>query len=147
MRATIHREHRQSALIWLHLARIYQRLEQSHRQLLASFDLTPAQFDVLSHLASQPGQHQQDLADHLLVTKGNVCGLLDRLERSGLVEREPDPEDRRANILFLTTRGYERFERAAPALEAELSDQFQQLPAAKRKQLQRTLAELDRALR
>jgi DNA-binding MarR family transcriptional regulator len=134
-------------LTWLHLARIYQRLEQRHRELLAEFNLTPAQFDVLSHLANQPGQHQQELADGLLVTKGNVCGLLDRLEQAGLVERTPDPEDRRANLLRLTAAGRECYRAAAPALEVELSQDFKALPEQDFRNLQQALTALDRSLR
>ena len=48
---------------------------------------------------------QSELAQRLLVTKGNVCGLIDRLEAAGLVVRRADPADRRANRLFLTPRG------------------------------------------
>ncbi len=145
--AGIERQHRESVLIWLHLARVFQRIEQSHRELLAEFDLTPAQFDVLSQLAGQPGLHQQELADRLLVTKGNVCGLLDRLEQVDLVERRPDPEDRRANTLHLTERGLGRFAEAAPALEHEINEHFRGLSSGQQKELRQLIGALDRSLR
>ena len=48
---------------------------------------------------------QQELAERLYVTKGNVSGLIDRLVEAQLVERRPIPGDRRSHALFLTTSG------------------------------------------
>jgi DNA-binding MarR family transcriptional regulator len=67
--------------------------------------LSLPQFDILATIGRSEGITQQELAQRLLVTKGNVCGMIDRMEASGWVERRPDPHDRRANRLFLTNRG------------------------------------------
>jgi len=80
--------------------------------------LTLAQFDVLSNLDLHPGLTQQDLAKRLQVTKGNICGLIDRLEKLKWVERRPDAEDRRANRLHLTDAGQAVVKRMRP-LHAE----------------------------
>ena len=63
------------------------------------------QFDILATLRFSEGVTQQELAERLLVTKGNVCGVLDRLERLNWVQRRSDPEDRRTNRLYLTPTG------------------------------------------
>ena len=63
------------------------------------------QFDVLSTLSEQEGQSQQELAERLYVTKGNVSGLIDRMAAQGLVERRALAGDRRSNALFLTAEG------------------------------------------
>jgi DNA-binding MarR family transcriptional regulator len=78
-----------------------RRLEQG----LERRGLSLPQFDILATLGRNEGITQQELAQRLLVTKGNVCGMIDRMEASGWVERRPDPHDRRANRLFLTNRG------------------------------------------
>lgn len=146
-RAGIQREYRRSVIAWLHLARTYIRLDHAHQTLLAEHGLTPSQFDVLSHLAAEPGMSQTELAGRLLVTKGNVAGLIDRLERSGLVERCPDPDDRRSNRLHITESGRRAFEAAAPVLEAQVAEQFEALDDDALDELMRLLARVDRSLR
>lgn len=143
----IQRDHRESVLAWLHLTRAHSRIAREEQALLACYDLTVAQFDVLSHVASTPGLSQTELAERLIVTKGNVGGLIDRLERDGLVERRANPEDRRSNKLYLTPAGCRAFDAAAPALEEHLSRQFSGLGVDDLSELRRLLAQLDRALR
>ncbi len=138
--------HRTGILLRLHLARIHDRLVQREQARLREFDLTPAQFDVLAQVASHPGLSQQDLAGHLLVTKGNVCGLLDRMEAAGWLERRPDPDDRRAHCLILTERGAGLIGRTAPRMEALFVDLFSRLNPQERKDLARLLGRLDRSL-
>jgi len=144
---TINRPYRRGVLTWLHLMRIYQRVVRVEHALLAKYGLTRSQFDVLGHIATEPGLCQQALAERLLVTKGNVAGLVDRLEQAGMVERRPDPEDRRMHRLFLTAGGSTTFEMAAPALEATLHAQLDALSAEEQAQLMSLLARWDRALR
>ncbi len=86
------------------MMRVHQKIQQRVINLVADYDLTLAQFDVLVRLNNQEGITQQQLADRLLVTKGNVTGLIDRLSQQGLVERRNDPEDRRSHLLFLTDK-------------------------------------------
>jgi DNA-binding MarR family transcriptional regulator len=144
---TIQRGFRRSVLIWLHLVRVQNRVGHDEYSLLSDHGLTAAQFDVLSHLASNPGISQQELAEHLIVTKGNVAGLLDRLELAGLVERQPDPDDRRRYHLMLTEAGRRIFSGAAPSLETMLDQKMDALTAAEQSTLLRLLAKLDRSLR
>lgn len=87
---------------WL---RVHNRLERRMGEALGVHGLTMPQFDVLATLWHGEGITQQELAERLLVTKGNVVGLLDRISSAGWVERRPDPEDRRANRLYLTEAG------------------------------------------
>src|SRR5438552_10641246 len=109
---------RSGVLAMLHLIRVHTKVHQHSTEHLKCFNnLTPAQFDVISHLSVAPGITQQDLSERLLVTKGNTCGLLDRLEALGLVERQDDPEDRRAHRLYLTEAGNQLAEKVIPAQE------------------------------
>jgi MarR family transcriptional regulator for hemolysin len=66
---------------------------------------THAQWIVLFRLRQQEGLSQVDLADLLELQPISLVRLLDRLVEQGLLERRPDPRDRRANRLFLTRRG------------------------------------------
>src|SRR5271154_3944054 len=66
---------------------------------------TRAQWIVLFRLRQQEGLSQVDLADVLELQPISLVRLLDRLVEHGLLERRPDPRDRRANRLFLTPGG------------------------------------------
>jgi DNA-binding MarR family transcriptional regulator len=90
---------------FLLLARIYQRVVRRLGQLLDRHGLSLAQFEVLAVLRFGEGMTQQELASRLLVTKGNICGMIDRMEANGWVERRPDPEDRRVNRLYMRESG------------------------------------------
>jgi DNA-binding MarR family transcriptional regulator len=72
---------------------------------------------------------QQDLAERLYVTKGNVSGLIDRLVEAGLVERRPIPGDRRSHALYLTAAGADLATRGIVAQKAYVARTLGQLPA------------------
>lgn len=118
------RSTRRSLVAWQRLTRSYHNISRLEREALAPFQLTTAQFDVLSHLSRSPGLSQQALAERLLVTKGNICGLIDRLEAVGFVERRAVPNDRRSYQLYLTGAGNRVFQQAAPLLEERLRQVF-----------------------
>jgi DNA-binding MarR family transcriptional regulator len=94
--------------------RFHARMDRRMAEALAPHGLTMPQFDVLATLWHGEGITQQELAERLLVTKGNVVGLIDRVSAAGWVERRPDPEDRRANRLHLTEAGHKLVARAFP---------------------------------
>src|SRR4051794_2456912 len=103
---------------WVQLVRTFSLVQRRIVAALGELDVTLPQFDVLATLRFSEGVTQQELAERLLVTKGNVCGVLDRLERLGWVERRPDPEDRRANRLHLTASGRRKVETLLPRHDA-----------------------------
>ncbi len=92
---------------WLQLIRSYEHLQAQVASLLQARGLTVAQFEVLSSLATGNCANQQELANRLQVTKGNLVGLIDRLSERGWVTRVPDPEDRRVNRVSITEAGKE----------------------------------------
>ena len=102
-----------------------------------------AQFDVLARVGSQAGIKQQEVADLLLVTKGNVCQLLDRMEDRGLILRR---REGRANHLFLTEAGRRLYDEAVPAQEAMVSERFSALSNEEQAQLHELLRKLDTSL-
>ena len=83
----------------------YHKVQRRIEEMLAPHGLVLSQFEAIIKIGMRPGIIQQELVTALLVTKGNVGALLDRLELMGLVERRPDPGDRRANRLHLTPNG------------------------------------------
>lgn len=72
---------------------------------LAKRRLTRARAKALWEIAWNPPLTQRGLADRLQVTPRNVTGLVDALERTGLVQRTSHPLDRRAIVVTLTTKG------------------------------------------
>lgn len=102
------------AKVCITLFRFHSRLERRIAEALGGHGLSLPQFDVLATLWHGEGITQQGLAERLLVTKGNVVGLIDRVGAAGWVERRPDPEDRRANRLYLTDAGRKLLAEAWP---------------------------------
>ncbi|HVS53902.1 MAG TPA: MarR family transcriptional regulator [Opitutaceae bacterium] len=89
-------------------------LRESQR-LFRPLGLTGAQFNVLNILADErEGMSQRELGDRLVVDRSNVTGLLDRLEKAGLVQRRDHPGDRRVYRVSLTPAGRRLWARAQP---------------------------------
>lgn len=134
---------RASVLGWLRLLRVSQKVERDLAGQLKLGGLNNAQFDVLAHVGAAEGITQQELADSLLVTKGNVAQLLDRMEKRGLIERRSQG---RTNRLFLTDEGRRTFAEVVPAHEALIDERLSVLSEEEQKQLFELLRRLDRAL-
>jgi len=134
---------RAPVLGWLQLARLYQKIGRASAAHLRQWDLSVAQFDVLAHVGASEGLIQQELADGLLVTKGNVCQLLDKMDRRGLIVRRPEG---RTNRVFLTSAGRTMFEDVVPAQENLISEQLSALSVKEQRKLLELLGRLDRAL-
>ncbi len=129
---------------WLRLARVYSAIDRRTAQFLRQFDLTTAQFDVIAQVGAREGLTQQELADALLVTKGNVTQLLDRMEERGLIERRA--ASGRRNALYLTEVGWALNRQAVPAQEAMIASLFEPLDVEDRIRLGALLRRIDRAL-
>ena len=91
----------------LSLVRTSSLMQKLSDRFFSRFGLTDVQFNILMILKehSSEGLSQQELSEHLIVTKSNVVGLIDRLERSDLVKRVSHPSDRRFNQIVLTAKG------------------------------------------
>ncbi len=91
----------------LSVVRTSALMQKLSDRFFSQFGLTDVQFNILMILKEHEsaGLSQQELSEHLIVTKSNVVGLIDRLERSGYVKRMPHPSDRRFNQIVLTPRG------------------------------------------
>jgi DNA-binding MarR family transcriptional regulator len=130
-------------LAWMRLARVFQKVDRAATESLRCRQLSPAQVDVLAKVGSSEGISQQELANALLVTKGNVCQLLDKMEGSGLLERRPDG---RVNRLFLTDVGRRVHDEVVPRHDAMLAEHFAALSVQEKRELSRLLRQVDHAM-
>ncbi|MFZ0033936.1 MAG: MarR family transcriptional regulator [Sedimentisphaerales bacterium] len=83
-----------------------------------TFGLTDVQFNVMTLLTYQVGPEgglsQAQLSDKMLVNRANITSLVDRMEKAGLVARTARSNDRRFNIIKLTTKGTKLHEKVEP---------------------------------
>ena len=128
---------------WIRLLRFSQRVVQPALvQKLRSLGLNPAEFDILDTLAAREGLTQQELADALLVTKGNMTYHLCRMDERGLVDQRPEG---RKNRLYLTGEGRRLLEEALPEHEALIDERFSGLSVEERVQIADLLQKLERS--
>ena len=125
--------------VWFRFIRLHRRAVNTIAYELKELGLSIPQFDLLSTLTEREGLSQQELAERLYVTKGNVSGLLDRMVEAGLVERRPIPGDRRSNALYLTDKGRDLAERGIAAQRAYVTRTLGSLPL-------KDLADLERVV-
>jgi DNA-binding MarR family transcriptional regulator len=110
---------RQRLRLWLRLLRATRAIEAELRERLrVKFSLTLPQFDVLAALYRQDdGITMTELSRMLIVSNGNVTGIVDRLVTDRLVARQPAPDDRRSFLVQLTPKGRTEFAAVARAHE------------------------------
>jgi DNA-binding MarR family transcriptional regulator len=122
--------------------RVSRRLIAAERPLLAKHDLSMWGYIVLSQLARAPAPTQLALASATGHDKTRLIGLLDELERAGLLTRAPDPNDRRARIVHLTERGRATHAAAVADIRAMEEELLAPLSPAERETLLAVLARL-----
>jgi DNA-binding MarR family transcriptional regulator len=107
-----------SLLVELGVAHVRTRFQR----VIAELNLSPPQAYALRQLAPERPLPMGDLADSLACDASNVTGIVDRLERRGLVARQVSPVDRRVKTLVVTAEGV--------AVREQLITQLHQVPAA-----------------
>jgi DNA-binding MarR family transcriptional regulator len=123
--------------LWLRLLGSTNLIEQTIRnRLRLEFNTTLAKFDVLAELerTGEP-QTMTALSRQLMVSNGNVTGVIDRLEKDGMVRRSNSAEDRRVQYIHLTTKGRNAFSRMAKANERWINELLSGLKKAEIRQL------------
>jgi DNA-binding MarR family transcriptional regulator len=104
--------------------------------------VTMPRFDLLANLEREDGQTLAELSRRMLVTAGNLTGLVDRAERDGLVERRRDPRDRRLSRVFLTPKGGRLITQVLPVHADHVGELLAPLDAGERRELRRLLGKL-----
>lgn len=87
------------------LAKCHQKAFSICKARLEPYNITPPQFAALSFLWENAGINQIQLGELMEADKTTISGILDRLEKMELIERRPNPQDRRSSILFVTEKG------------------------------------------
>ena len=100
--------------LWVVLARAYAAVADRAARDVARHGLTLAEFAVMEALYHKGPLLLGEVQRKILVSSGGVTYLVDRLERRGLVERRPSPDDRRARFATLTPEGKEMMDRIFP---------------------------------
>jgi DNA-binding MarR family transcriptional regulator len=112
----------------------------------ADLDLSPVQIHSLLWLGFDGAMTMGEVARRVAVTEKTITGVVDRLERDGLVTRARDPLDRRVVHVRLSARGEQRFRRIDGEVEARLEGILSLLEPQDRRELVRILERLDGAL-
>jgi DNA-binding MarR family transcriptional regulator len=134
--------------VWLRLLTCSNLIETRVRAgLRERFDVTLPRFDVLAQLDRAPnGLSMGELSERLMVSNGNVTGLIDRLVAEELVARLPSPEDRRQSRVKLTAAGKRAFDEMTPAHERWVDDLLAGMSRGDMAQLLELLAKLKQSV-
>jgi len=110
-------DNKQKLRLWLRLLRTSRSIEaELRRRFAAEFATTLPKFDVMAALSRAPdGMKMTELSRHLMVSNGNVTGIVERLVAEESVERLARAGDRRATFVRLTDKGLSRFAGMAEA--------------------------------
>lgn len=150
--ATVVDQH-ESLRLWLRLLACSSLVEQQVRsRLREEFDITLPRFDVLAQLDAADrddvqGLTMSELSRRLMVTNGNLTGLIERLVQEGLVSRAASATDRRTQIVRLSATGRRALHAMAPEHEQWINEMFEGLSAGDRTQLHTLLGKLRASIR
>jgi len=129
------------------LVRAYQAFSSYSESFVRQFDLTPAQFDVIATLGNTSGMSMGEIGEKTLITKGTLTGVIDRLERKGLIVREVSASDRRSTIVKLTPEGDTLFQSAFPVHIADMKQHLTSFNSSELEGLRDLLIRLNSAFR
>lgn len=132
-----------AVLAWLRLARVYHKIDRRTAETMREHGLSVSRFDVLNHAGATEGRSQQQLADALLVTKGNICQLLDGMEAEGLVERR---RQNRTKRIYLTDKGRQLRSELLRIQEEAIGTDLSALSPEETRTLLRLVRKLDHSL-
>lgn len=134
-------QHEQTRVTNRLLMRTYWKLKRSMRSWLDSYELTPAQFQVLSRTNTE-GVPLTKIAEAMYVDLSTVNGIVNRLERSGYVSRERSTSDRRICYVKLTPTGKQLWDEVKPIHIAWLHKCYDALSPEELETLQTLLRKL-----
>ena len=125
-------DHKTELRLWLRLLSSTNLIStEVRRRLRTQFDVTLPRFDLMAQLdREKEGLRLGELSKRMMVTNGNVTGLVERLMKEGLIRRESVDGDRRVGLVTLTRAGRAAFSRMAAAHELWLAELFAGLAPA-----------------
>ncbi len=140
---------KQRLRLWIRILRAARAIESEVRERLrVAFGVTLPQFDVMAALERKPdGMTMTELSRFLMVSNGNVTGIIDRLVTDKLVTRQAPADDRRAIIVRLTPHGLKEFTAMAKAHQSWVDGLLSDFDAAEADTLIRHLDGLSSRIR
>ena len=135
-------DHADELRLWLRLLTCTTLIEGEVRsRLRARFDVTLPRFDLMAQLDKAPdGMTLSDVSKRMMVSNGNVTGLVERLVVSGHLDRRTSLTDRRVQMIRLTKLGRAEFRKMAAEHETWIADMFAELSPKDVRELMRLLA-------
>jgi DNA-binding MarR family transcriptional regulator len=126
------------------VALVYQKAFRALAERLTGVGLSVAQFDLLACLVkAEPDRlKQSELASRLLVTKGNISGMLSRMTELGTVKRADDPHDKRSKRIMITEQGRQLYEAGRTIQEGLVDEMFDGLNPDKLLLLEEVVGEI-----
>ena len=142
-------DHEAELRLWLRLLTCTALIEGEVRSRLRdTFDVTLPRFDLMAQLDKAPsGMTLGELSQRMMVSNGNVTGLVDRLVEQNMIERRPSPTDRRAMLVNLTSDGRKAFRAMARTHEGWIAEIFGEFSRNEIDQLMQLLAKTKAAAR
>ena len=128
------------------LIRIFGRMTARGGELAKRHGLTLPHLEVLLCLDQMEGLSQQDLAERMILTKGNICVIVQKMEAVGLIERRSDPDDQRYHRLYLAEAGRQKLREAMPGHVGLHRRVLKDLSLDEQKTLHELLCRMDEAL-
>ncbi|MBX3519820.1 MAG: MarR family transcriptional regulator [Xanthobacteraceae bacterium] len=142
-------DHKAELRLWLRLLATNTLIEtEIRRRLRERFEVTLPRFDLMAQLERKPhGMTLGELSQRMMVTNGNVTGLVDRLLAEEIVTRRQHKSDRRSHIVSLTEKGRRQFARMAKEHEDWIAGMFGDLSQNEFSTLTKLLGKLKTSVR
>lgn len=135
---------RHDSFVGYHIYKTHRAISRSLEAKLAPFGLMPNQWNALNQLDRRGPLTQKELAYSLQKEQATITRSLDTLEKRGLIERNPDPSDRRANLISLTPAAVDLLALIEPVAEEAASRVTEGISAEELEAMLATLEKLRR---
>ncbi len=134
---------RSAIATWVRMLHVHAKVSRKEADVLRKLGISSSHFDALVQTMQDEGLTQNDLSRRLLVTKGNVCYLVDKLEAEQLLVRRSEGK---TNRLFLTAKGRTVIDTVLPLHQEMIATAFAPLSAQEQHALRDLLRKIDKGL-
>jgi len=134
---------RSAVATWVRLLHVHAKVSRKEADMLRKLGISAAHFDALVQTMQDEGLTQNKLSQRLLVTKGNVCYLVDKLEAEQLLIRRSEGK---TNRLFLTEQGHKLIDEVLPLHQDMIATALAPLSFQEQRTLRSLLRKLDKEL-
>lgn len=134
---------RSAVATWVRLLNVHSKLARKEADTLRKLGISSSHFDALVQIMQNEGLTQNELSQHLLVTKGNVVYLVDKLEAERLLVRRTEGK---TNRLFLTDQGHALIDRVLPQHQEMVVSALSPLTEQEQRTLRDLLKKIDKEL-